>query len=251
MKQKNEWEEFFDHHAPEYMDNIFTRNTAAEIEFLLEELGLPEGSSILDVGCGTGRHSVELAKHGYKMTGIDMSTGMLEEAHKAAEKANVKLELIHTDACLFKPDRQFDAAICLCEGAFALIGLDQDPLAHDLAILRNINRALKNNAKYIMTTLNASKKIRMYSKEDIEKGTFDPLTLVETCPMEFNTPEGKKSVMVREKSYVVPELKMLLSMAGFEALNIYGGTAGDWGRRPIDPDEYEIMVITRKSHELD
>jgi ubiquinone/menaquinone biosynthesis C-methylase UbiE len=247
MKQKKDWEEFFDHHAPEYMDNIFTKNTQAEIEFLVEELQLPEGSSILDIGCGTGRHAVGLAMRGYRVTGIDMSSGMLDEARKAADKANVKVELIHADASEYQPQNQYDAAICLCEGAFALIGTDEDPLVHDLAILRNINRALKAEAKFVQTTLNASKKIRMYGKEDIEKGIFDPLTLVETSEIEYDTPEGKKSVLVREKSYVACELKLMLSMAGFETLNIYGGTAGNWGRRPIDPDEFEIMAIARKS----
>jgi ubiquinone/menaquinone biosynthesis C-methylase UbiE len=247
MKQKKDWEEFFDHHAPEYMDNIFTKNTQAEIEFLVEELQLPKGSSILDIGCGTGRHAVGLAMRGYKVTGIDMSSGMLDEARKAANKANVQVELIHADASEYKPQNKYDAAICLCEGAFALIGTDEDPLTHDLAILRNINRALKADAKFILTTLNASKKIRMYGKEDIEKGVFDPLTLLETYSMEFETPEGKKSVMVKEKGYIASELKLVLSMAGFETLNIYGGTAGNWGHRPIDPDEFEIMAIARKS----
>lgn len=247
MKQKKDWEEFFDHHAPEYMDNVFTKNTQAEIEFLMEELNLPEDSSILDIGCGTGRHSVGLAKHGYKVTGIDMSSGMLDEARKAADKANAKVEFIHADASEYEPQSRYDAAICLCEGAFALIGLDQDPLVHDLAILRNINRALKTDAKFILTTLNALEKIRKYTKEDIEKGVFDPCTLAETFQMEYNTPEGKKSVILREKGYVACELRLVLSMAGFETLNIYGGTAGNWGRRPIDPDEIEIMVIARKS----
>jgi ubiquinone/menaquinone biosynthesis C-methylase UbiE len=247
MKQKKDWEEFFDHHAPEYMDNVFTKNTAAEIKFLVEELQLPEGSSILDIGCGTGRHSVGLAMRGYKVTGIDMSSGMLDEARKAADKANVKVEFIHADASEYKPQNQYDAAICLCEGAFALIGMDEDPLTHDLAILRNINRALKADAKFIQTTLNGLEKIRKYTKEDIEKGVFDPYTLVETVPMEYETPEGKKSVMVSEKGYVASELKLVLSMAGFETLNIYGGTAGNWGRRVIDPDEIEIMAIARKS----
>jgi len=47
---------------------------------LIEEFALKPGAAILDVGCGTGRHSVELAKRGYKVTGIDLSAEMLKEA---------------------------------------------------------------------------------------------------------------------------------------------------------------------------
>ena len=66
---KNQWEEFFDGHASSYMDNSFTKNTVAEVDFILEELRLPSASHILDMGCGTGRHAIELASRGYRVTG--------------------------------------------------------------------------------------------------------------------------------------------------------------------------------------
>lgn len=80
MPEPNEWIEFFNNHAPKYKDEVFVKNTEAEIEFVIEELKLPPGHRILDMGCGTGRHSIELAKRGYKITGVDWSSGMLGEA---------------------------------------------------------------------------------------------------------------------------------------------------------------------------
>jgi SAM-dependent methyltransferase len=253
MTWKNEWEQFFNGHAPVYMNNEFTRNTIKEVDFVLEELKLAPGCSILDVGCGTGRHTVELARRGYKVTGVDISAGMLAVAERAAKEAGVKVELVRTDATNFKSAKQFDAAICLCEGAFGLLGSSDHPLEHEVAILRSIHNAVKKEARIIVTLLSAFKMIREYSQGDVESGKFDPVMMVEVHPIEWNTAEGKwdttegkKSVLVRERGYVPTELYMIFGEAGFQVEHIWGGTAGDWGRRRIKLDEFEIMVVARK-----
>ena len=121
IAESNEWERFFDGHAPVYMDNSFTRNTVQEVDFILAELELPLKSCILDIGCGTGRHAVELAKRGYQITGVDISAGMLVEARKAARQAKVDVTWVQADAVKLTSAEKFDAAICLCEGAIGLL----------------------------------------------------------------------------------------------------------------------------------
>ncbi|MBD3232827.1 MAG: methyltransferase domain-containing protein [candidate division Zixibacteria bacterium] len=246
MNIDNKWTKFFDVHAPFYMQNSFTQNTEAEVDFLVEEFKLPKGSSILDIGCGTGRHSIELATRGYNMTGVDLSKGMLIEAKENAKRADVDVDYIQSDAVEFRSDEKFDGAICLCEGAFCLLNIGDDPLERDLLILKNINNALKPSAKLIMTVLNGFRFIRMYNSEEIERGKFDPINLVEYGNIEVDSPEGKLNIKTRERAYIPTELKMMLKLAGFSVDHIGGGTAGNWGKRPIDPDEMEIMVIASK-----
>jgi SAM-dependent methyltransferase len=247
MTERNEWEEFFDGHAPVYMDNPFTKNTVEEIDFVLRELSPPEHSHILDVGCGTGRHAIELARRGYRVTGVDISSGMLTEAEKAAKKVEVDITWVHADAAEFSSTDVFGAAICLCEGAFGLLGSGDDPLEHDLSILRNICGVLKPGAGLISTMLSGCRMIRQFLQEDVVNGRFNPVTMVGTSRMEYDTPEGRKSVVLRERGYVPTELVMLFRLAGFEVEHIGGGTAGNWGRRPLDLDEMEVMVIARKA----
>lgn len=242
----NIWEQFFDGQSPVYMDNVFTKATDREIPFLLEILQLAPGSRILDVGCGTGRHAVELARRGFKITGVDISSGMLAEARKAAEKTGVTLELIHGDATKLELPPRFDAVLCLCEGAFALLGHGDDPIEHDLAVLRGIHGALKPGKRLVLDTLNASEKIRRYQIEDIRAGRFDPVDLVETFELKNDTSVEKKNYTLREKGYTGIELKLLLRLAEFQVEHIWGSHAGRWRKEPPEPDEMGIMAIAHK-----
>jgi len=246
MKAENNWEDFFDKHAPYYMQNVFTKNTEAEIKFLLEELNLPDSSAILDIGCGTGRHSVELAKLGFQMTGVDLSAGMLAEAQRAAGQARVEIEWIHSNALDYSDNSKFDAALCLCEGALALLNPEEDAHQHDLTILKNIYVSLKPQGKLILTTLNALEKIARYVKGRLSSDDLDLQTMVETIKIAIETDDGVREYVIREKGYSAGELRLLLQMAGFKVLNAWGGTAGKWNRQALSPDEIEIMVIAEK-----
>jgi ubiquinone/menaquinone biosynthesis C-methylase UbiE len=247
MAEKSTWETFFDGHAPIYETNEFTKNTVEEVDFLVEELDLSAGDSILDVGCGTGRHSIELAKRGYAATGLDLSSEMLAKAATAARTADVRVDWIRSNATEFVFTRRFDAAICLCEGAFGLLGQGDDPIDQPLSILRNVSRCLKPQAKAVFTVLNAATMLRKYQNRDVSEGRFDLLTLVASS--EFPPQEGLPAVAVRERAFTPTELVMLFHLTGMPVLNIWGGTAGNWGRRPLDLDEIEIMTVAQKSAE--
>ena len=247
MTEKTTWETFFDAHAPIYEENVFTKNTLKEVDFLLEELGISTGGSVLDVGCGTGRHSIELAGRGYAVTGLDLSSEMLARAAAVAKTAAVHVEWIRSDATSFSFPSKYDAAICLCEGSFGLLSQTDDPIAQPLSILCNISRSLKPQAKVMATVLSAARMLRAHSNEDVTAGRFDPLTLVESA--ECQPREGHPVVAVRERGFVATELTLLFRLAGLSVVNIWGGTAGNWGRRTLDLDEYEIMIVATKTAE--
>ena len=246
----NVWQQFFDGYAPQYEDEVFTRGTEAEVAFLVDILRLPTGARILDIGCGTGRHSIALAARGFRMTGLDLSAGMLAQARGAAEAAGVDVELVQADATAFSLPGSFDAAVCLCEGAFTLIGAD-DPVEHDLAILANVRAALLPGALFVLTASNAMRLIREATHEQVTAGVFDPMTLSQSYDMEWTGPDGPHALPVRERGYVPTELALLMRFAGFSVEHVWGGTAGAWGRRPVDLDEYEIMVVARRPDETE
>lgn len=239
------WQQFHDREAPTYDQLCFTQNTAQEVEFMIDILNLPPGASILDVGCGTGRHAVELARKGYAVTGIDLSSGMLAQARDKAKAAQVAVEWIQDNACTFSLDKQFDAVICICEGSFGLLGGADDANEQPLAILRNVCRSLKPGSKTLFTMLSAFKMIREHSQADVEQGRFNPLTM--TTSTDFSPGEGLPVIYLRERAFTPTEITLLFRLAGLNVLDIWGGTAGNWGKRAIGLDEYEIMVVAQKA----
>lgn len=246
MTKINGWRLFFNEHAPKYMDECFTKNTEYEVNFLEEELKIPGGSTILDIGCGTGRHSLELARRGYKVTGLDISENMLHEAQNASKSEGLKINFIHADATNFTLSKLFDACICLCEGAFGLLSMDEDPFERDLKILENIHSVLKFGSRFIMTALNGLRMIRKYSEEDFDKGIFDPTGIVKIYPLSKLLPDAPTDIIIKEKGFLATELINMLKNTGFEVENIWGGTAGDWNRERVRMDEMELMVISKK-----
>ena len=114
------------------------------------ELKSDKTLKILDVGCGTGRHTIELSKRGYNVTGIDLSESQLARAKEKAEKNNLKIDFQKQDARNLPFIKEFDVAIMLCEGGFPLMETDE----MNFEILKSVTKSLKEHGRFIFTTLN-------------------------------------------------------------------------------------------------
>lgn len=240
-----QWQEFFKYEADQYDNEPFTQATKEEVAFLIDQIQLPRGASILDVGCGTGRHSVALAQHGFAVTGIDLSEHMLEKARARAAAANLNVAFIQCDATTFSSKPVFDAAIGLCEGAMGLLGQGDDPIERDLTVLRNVFAALKPSGQFIVNALNVFRVARQVG-QDQEADTFDVMSQTTVNTMVFETLKGPVEIPCRERMYTPTEFTLMLRVAGFRVKHVWGGTAGNWRRGPMDLDEYELMAVAQK-----
>ena len=92
---------------------LTAERTRQEIDFLVDSLALDTAASVLDLGCGFGRHSIELARRGYRALGIDPAAAMIEAAKKRAYEAGIDVAFQQLAAEDFAPADPFDAAICL------------------------------------------------------------------------------------------------------------------------------------------
>ncbi len=87
--------------------------TRQEVDFLQKELSLQPGARIFDLACGHGRHSLELARRGYQVTGQDLSAVFLEEAERQAVAAGLKVSWLCRDMRDIRFQGEFDAVLCL------------------------------------------------------------------------------------------------------------------------------------------
>jgi 2-polyprenyl-3-methyl-5-hydroxy-6-metoxy-1,4-benzoquinol methylase len=245
--ERREWKAFFEGQAATYEENAFTQHTKPEVDFFLSLYALPTKCSILDIGCGTGRHSIELARRGYRVTGLDLSSAMLDIARANAQAAGVELTWIEADATDFKLDEKFDAAICLCEGGVGLIERGEDAEQHDFSIFRNIAACLKPGAPFLLTAMNGYAIIRQMKDELIAEGRFDPATMIASYDDVWDLPGGAVPMRVYERLFIPPEIVKMLQGAGFHVDNVLGGTAGHWAHRFVSLDEVEAMFVCRRS----
>jgi len=254
---KKQWyESLFENYGLKYDSESFTQGTVGECDFIEREINFDQSLKILDVGCGTGRHTIELSKRGYTITGIDLSETLLTRAREKAENDNLKIDFQQQDARHLSFKKEFDVAIMLCEGGFPLMETDE----MNYEILNSVTQSLKENRKFIFTTLNGLfplyHSVEKFCASKTEEGnatyrsnTFDLMTFRDHNITEIEDDFGnKKTLECNERYYVPSEINWLLKSLGYNTINIYGARLGAFSRNnKLTTEDFEMLVIAEKS----
>ena len=248
------YEALFANFGKSYDKESYTQGTVGEVDFIERELGADRSKRILDIGCGTGRHAIELAKRGYRVTGFDLSEGQLRLAREKAAAAGVTVDFQRRDATQPHFVQEFDAAIMFCEGAFSLMETDEK----NYAILVHAAAALRPDGLLLLTTLNALFPL-FHSVKDfldaggsetaIDKLAFDLMTFREHAELTFTDDAGQShTIETNERYYTPAEMRWLLQTAGFGKVDIFGCHLGQFSREhALTPDDFEMLVAAEKS----
>ena len=250
---KQWYEKLFENYSRKYDEESFTQGTVGECDFIEQEINHIKSTKILDIGCGTGRHTIELSKRGYSVKGVDLSQAQIERAIEKSKEEGIDIDFKVADARNLEFESEFDLVIMICEGGFPLMETDE----MNYQILINASKALKSSGKLIFTTLNGVFALFHSVKDFINSGavkgassenTFDLMTFRDHSVYETEDDFGKTlSLECNERYYVPPEISWLVKSVGFTKVDIYGAKLGEFSRvDTLTTEDYEMLVIAER-----
>lgn len=241
------FEEWFD--SPLY-EKLYSNRDEEEarqlIAFLEQTMSLNECSSILDLGCGRGRHSINLAQKGYQVKGIDLSTEAIKTAVSKANDLgldNVDFEVRDMRNPL---SQKFDAIVNL----FTTFGyFKQDD--ENALVLDSVVKMLKQEGIFVLDYLNAEKVKRSYEPE--EEGEFHDIhykikryvengAIHKDIVFSGNGLSSSRSYSERVKLYNLEWFKSEMAKRNLQILNVNG----DYQGSDFDPESSPRLLIISK-----
>ena len=209
------------------------KQTAEHVAFIVRTLGLTAPQEVLDLACGFGRHSLELAARGYRVTGLDQSADFLDEARQTAAARGLQVRFEQQDMRQLAYEGSFDAVLSL---ATSLAFYDD---ATNLDILARVHRALRPGGVLLFDQSN----LLHWTKRPMpERYSFDASTCVLSGRHVKQTPDGPVESGWDLRLYHLPELKSLLGGIGFNFVSSFGDLDGS----AFTADSKRLVTIWRR-----
>ncbi len=249
-RHKKEW---FDDESfwRELYPFMFSERRIAEADAQMAKvlaLAKPAGKAVLDLCCGPGRCSIALAKNGFRVTGVDRTTYLLNKARAKARAARVKIEWVREDMRDFVRPGAFDLVVSM----FTSFGYFDDK-GEDMRVLENMFASLRPGGACLIEILGKerlAKVLQATTSSDLPDGTvmverhkiFDDWTRVGN---EWLIVRGGrvKTFKFHHTIYSGQELRDRLERAGFFEVRLYGNLDGD----EYGPDAERLIAVVRKA----
>jgi len=254
MKEQKKWweeDEFFgEDYLQVYGPELTEERTLREVNGLEWMLKLEKGAKVLDLCCGHGRHSIELAKRGYNVTGLDRSRLFLKKAGREALKRGIEnVDFIQGDMRKIPFKEQFDAVINMFT-AFGYFEKETD----NLLVLEGISNTLKAGSKFLIQLMSRDWLIRNFRERDWREGE-NGLLCLEERRFDFKTgrnnareiliyPDGtRKEKHLSLRMYDLTELKGMLDGTGLNIQRVYG----DFDRGDHIWNSRDMIIVAKKA----
>ena len=245
-----EEEELWDYFLPILVERAGPMEVANQVDDILRRLAIPDGGSVLDLGCGIGRHVLELGRRGYHVVGVDRTARYLEIARARAQSERLSTELLREDMRTFHRRNAFDGVISI----FTSFGYF-DSAEQDQQVVRNVFDSLRPGGAFLVDVQGKENVARTFRKRDwrpIQMEGRDILLLEERELLPAWTGVRSRWIFIEEdrradftmtvRLYSATELVALLKECGFGAVDIFGGLDG----APYDQNASRLVAVARK-----
>lgn len=230
----------------------WTDRTEAEVERALAMLRPSGGERVLDLACGTGRHSHELARRGYEVVGIDISEELLAIARERAAELGLEAEFRRADLRELELDGDFDIVLSLNDGAIGYFETEEEN-RRTFAVIAGALRPDGRHLMQIPNVLHAEAHLPLKSwivgehtleLSDHRWNAADRYIEGSTVPIRFGEVfERYEPIPFRQRLYSAEELAEIYADVGMELTNTFAGSGKP--RRP-KKNQFEIFVEGRK-----
>lgn len=241
--------------APEIIsrdyDQIFGLHdeiTRIEVDFITSTVPLALGAPVLDLCCGTGRHAVELAKRGFKVSGLDISQDFLQVARERAHTVGVDVYWINQDVRQIPYNNTFDLVFIMF-GAWGYFNTDQE----NLKVLSEVHNALRNEGYFLLDFFNHDWIIRHFQPFSwreteagyyLEKREFDIWTGRHNTHAILIKQNGERKEWITSvRGYTFSEVKGMFYQAGFVVEKIFGGCNG----QSFSLESPRLIILAKKT----
>jgi len=225
--------------------SVSDEQTRSEVGFLCDVLGLSKGAKVLDLFCGAGRHSIELARRGFAATGIEYNRAYLKLAKELIADKQVAPNFIQGDVRYVEYGGGYDAAIIM----FNSLGYFSD--TDDEAVLKKVHNALKKGGRFLIEILNRDWIIKNFVEEQetqikgirvIERREFDVLTSRNNFTIERHEKEKVVTKRGSWRLYSAHEIKNVLEDIGFK----FNAGYGSLDKEPLTKDTRLMRLVFEK-----
>jgi len=227
---------------------VNVRDTVRETDFI-QSILLKKGT-VLDLCCGTGRHSIILQRRGWAIIGLDLSKNLLTIAKRAMKKDRVEFPLVRADMRHF-PFRNmvFDSVICMFT-SFGYLPSESE----DMKSFKEVRRTLRKGGKFLLDLANKDHLIKVFQER--EWAEFGPFYMLEKRSLDLQTSrllsqwtiikkdtKEVKSLEHNVRLYTFKRLRQMLSEAGLKVKNVYGG----YDRKEFSSDSSRMIVSAERT----